>query len=698
MKSVSKHITQSSECSYLNASGSSLTELFIVSGYWLSANGVSVRQKEKFWKPISLLCKILQDQVRQAVITPHELSFCMNFLLSTALGPNNQVLTVFVVQSLSDILHVLFYETKDTTLVGQVAPTIHKLCLALLTIHERSFRDFAHRIDAAMSRTSYNKKCSIGALAKMNDADRSWEEGYEQTISSESDTLAKIIKEKASDGEKTLSDIMVGAYDCLDTIVNSGKISLDEILCAGDVVNQDEAAQRRAFGDVNEKYEVEHLFSTIQHEGRNLVGECRHFLQIMDQYPITKSGNSADALARLLALRRLEKSIAAHNVSANDVVEVQLKVIKSLVNICQSNDSDNAKVVSSNCLGGLGSSWISICCDGSDTPKSQSYGDDPLQVMKVKALSMIGRFVLTGAPEIAPISMKTAKSLLASDDGKECWALLEDDQIKEVLRPFFVATSKQDTQKEQITLSKTYISKLKTLAGETCESVDWCWSGDLWSGFAYLDKKSTGGFWVKQIVSALISCCFGKDVKGPKCGFIRSCQGLCAKDAEFASCVFPAIVYFLLDSESGDDKYDKRSVRDMVMSDIAIGSSTGQLNTTITSCFRNILKLYNANSEELPSAQYAVGVILKTLNTLHSVTKQRFVSSSCHKKNPAVEIPKDFSSTGKKCRKSSSGRLKMPTRPNWRGVPYGVVLRLDGLEVARACLKSKQHHDAIYFW
>lgn len=129
----------------------------------------------------------------------------------------------------------------------------------------------------------------------------------------------------------------------------------------------------------------------------------------------------------------------------------------------------------------------------------------------------------------------------------------------------------------------------------------------------------------------------------------------------------------------------------MVMSDIAIGSSSGHMNNNITRCFASALSSFN-NSDGASGAYDAVKVILETLETLHAVTMQRFVSSNSHKKNKA-EAPAEQ----KKARKSST-RHNVPTRPRWRGIPYGVVLRLDGLEVARACLKSKLYHNAIYFW
>jgi hypothetical protein len=698
MKSVSKHISETSKGGYLVNAGSSLTELFVISGYWLSSNGISVRQKEKFWKPIDLLCIILQEHIREASIASHELAFCINFLVSIALDEKNQAICVSVLQSLSDILKVLFYHTNDATIVSKVVPTIHKLCLALLAIHKRSFNDFEHLVTTARMETLYQKKSGAGILPKLRDADMSWDEEISEPVS-DSSILGELINAKSSDDGKTLSDIMIGSYNCLDAILNSGKVAMDDIIGADDItLNQDEACQRRPFGDVNEKYELQHLFSNLQGENKSLGDECAQFMQIMDQYPITTQGarlseqqehNSVDALARMLALRRLEKIIAIQNASVDKNIEIPSRVVESLIVICQSNDSDEAKVITSKVIGSIRPDWI--CNSPEHAEMLRHASNDPLQTMKVGTLSMIGQFLLFGSADIRLIAMKTAKSLLSSSDGRECWALIENEQYRGVLKPFLVCVSKDGdsdgaaaAQKEIVSLTMNYIDMLKAMAGDKDKGSDWCWNLDLWNCFSE-------NLWIKNITSALIACCLGKDSAGPKCSFIRHCLGLSAKDPSFASCLFPAVVYFLLDAESGDTKYDKHSVRDMVMSDIAIGSSSGHMNNNITRCFASVLSSFN-NSDGASGAYDAVKVILETLETLHAVTKQRFVSSNSHKKNKA-EAPTEQ----KKARKSST-RQKVPTRPRWRGIPYGVVLRLDGLEVARACLKSKLYHNAIYFW
>ena len=704
MKSLAKNINQSTERDFLNSAKCSMTELLIVSGYWLSFNSISVRQQEKYRKPSELLSSIMRDELRQSTITPQEFSFCINFFVSIALDPQNTELVPYILQYISDILKVLFYQTNDIY-VSKVIPTIHKLCLALLTVHNKSFINFVRKCNLSMSRISYNKKC-LGLLTKLNKFDDSLDKDNDG-IYYPDNILNNIIKLNASIDEKTSSDIMIGAYDCLDTIVSSGKISLNDIIGADDITNQHEAARRKPFGETNEKYEVDHLFHRIRHQERTLLGECSHFIQIMEQYPIinedfqvgasqSKYIHNIDALARLLALKRLEKSINTHDVS-NDNIVIPYDVIESLIAICQSNDSNEAKVISSRCLGELIASRVSPPTNFDNMPHLIG---DPLQKMKIKALSMIGHFITCGS-DIAFIAMKTAKSVLSLKDGVQHWELMEDEIAKGVLKPFLVSHSKQSngvtSQKEQIISSSKYINKLGILLDDPSlmSGSGWCWNVKLWTCVANTDSNSdTNDAWIREMVVAIISCYFGKEPNRLCCSFITICQGLASRDPYFASCMFPGIIYYILNTESEDYKYNKQLVREVILSETGIGSPTGQMNERITRCFACIISTFNRSA----NTSSATRVVLDTLVSFHFVTQQRFISSLSHKKN-ASELPKGHLTISKVSRKISDAKIcDMPTPPKWRGVPYGIVLRLEGLDVAKAFLNSKRYYSAIYFW
>lgn len=80
---------------------------------------------------------------------------------------------------------------------------------------------------------------------------------------------------------------------------------------------------------------------------------------------------------------------------------------------------------------------------------------------------------------------------------------------------------------------------------------------------------------------------------------------------------------------------------------------------------------------------------------------RRFLSSPDHKRN-VIDLPKTQStaaSTKRKVSLKSSETISdaLPSPPKWRGVPFGVVLQLDGLDVADACFRVKRYYTALYY-
>ena len=183
----------------------------------------------------------------------------------------------------------------------------------------------------------------------------------------------------------------------------------------------------------------------------------------------------------------------------------------------------------------------------------------------------------------------------------------------------------------------------------------------------------------------------------------RMCQGLCAKEASFAAKLFPALIFHLLDSEGSQES-----------SDICIGSPTSEMNKVITRCFSRILRpTSNTHGEVAPQA---ITVILNTLELLRSITEHRFkVASSYYKANnkhlkntikQSASLSKSKKTCSKKRGKSSDHTTSdcvdidissIGESPKWRGVPYGVVLRVSGLDVAAANFRVKRYYSALYY-
>ena len=150
----------------------------------------------------------------------------------------------------------------------------------------------------------------------------------------------------------------------------------------------------------------------------------------------------------------------------------------------------------------------------------------------------------------------------------------------------------------------------------------------------------------------------------------------------FAKLIFPAIIYDLLESDKVEDnEAGHHSMRDR-SSDIykksSVGISSSVANLILTENFSLIL---TSN----PSGKVyteAVEVLLNTLDMLRSITKYRFMSSTLHKPNER---------SLKKWKKNRSPKI------DWKGIPFGVVLHFNGIEIAKSYIHTTAYISSLYY-
>ena len=345
--------------------------------------------------------------------------------------------------------------------------------------------------------------------------------------------LKHLVRSKASIEEKEASDIMLGAYECLEIIATSGKMELDGILGAEDIVLQC-SHKEEVFRSVNERYSLLTFFNSIQQKStketdtnqNNL--ECEHFIRIMNEHPIQvisdsfdsgASNSSHDVLARLLALRRLERVLLQDESAVTTTSEKnQEEVYRLLLEICHSHEPETSRVISSRCLGELkidnltNTSELPSESEEDDDDNIKDDLDDPILGTKKNVLTMLGQYLLSECADTALIAMKTAKALLTTPMGKETWQSLGEGDIAVILSPFN-AHDDGKLRKEAVKVSSSCLERLKS--SSTSENNDsWCWDDRLWT---CLDSDETScDLWMRNITSAIISCCFDK--KGSKVG------------------------------------------------------------------------------------------------------------------------------------------------------------------------------------
>lgn len=563
---------------------------------------------------------------------------------------------------------------------------------------------------AALCCIEYEQKASQGLLSASDDAQKcrdSLGEAPWKVSPKRDEVLKQIITLKADLEEKVSSETMMGAYGCLESIANSGKMQLGDILGAEDVLLQSNQKDE-IFRSVNEKYSMLTFFNSIQQSSStagtetNLASECEHFIRIMNNHPVSAddfdtstSNSSHDVLARLLALRRLERVLSEDRSTDDFAHKSHAEIYPFLLSICHSGDPEESRVASSRCLGELALDCSPRNTNEHPSPEGEDESlGDPILSIKRAILTLLGQSLLSECSSTSMVAMKTTKALLVTPAGKECWQSLGGD-IKELLRPFNT-TDEGKLRREAVRISDSCLEQIKSMS-ESSESDSWCWSDELWSNIHAAGNSCD--LWIRRITASIISCCF--ENKGSKVGkadqdFFRITQGMCAKEASFAASVFPALIFHLLDSEARDQCGEGSGARDTILSNNAIGSPTSGMNKVISHCFSLILSS-EGDSQADPKA---ITVVLNTLELFRAITEHRFLTSPEHAKNKAKVSAASKQNTKKRSKSrnhDSADPTTFASSPKWRGFSYGVVLRVSGLDVAKSCFQVKRYYSALYY-
>jgi hypothetical protein len=568
--------------------------------------------------------------------------------------------------------------------------------------------------DAALRCLKYEQKSSQGLLSGFESSSRDNLGKLPWVLSSESDSILNhLVASKAGLEERELSDTMLGAYGCLEMIVNSERMQIEDILGAEDILIRNQ--KEEIFRNVNEKYSILTFFDSIHQRSTNnketnLITECKHFIRVLNEHPISsdkfKSSSfysSHDVLARLLALRQLERALLTKQctVGARDN-RILCNTYMLLLSTCHSREPKKSRIISSQCLGELKLAHLStLNQEITSSNMVEETSINPNLIIKKTILTSLGQFLLSDC-------MKTAKALLVTPIGKECWQSL-DGGVKATLSPF-IAHDDGKVQKEAVRVSDSCMKWLRSFTG--CHDGDaLCWHEKLWT----LDcEEGSCELWIRKITCSIIRCCFGKGykiIKGNQ-DFFRICQGLCAKEESFAASIFPALIFHLLDSEERVACGAECGVRDLILSNIAIGSPTSCMNGIILHCFGRILSPKSKHH----IASQAITMVLNTVKLLRVITESRFLTSSEEvilnrqwsinssasassmndsKKSSATAFIDAFDDSTNSSASASMNAFK--DSGQWKGFPYGVVVRVSGLDLALACSIKKKYYSALYY-
>jgi hypothetical protein len=253
----------------------------------------------------------------------------------------------------------------------------------------------------------------------------------------------------------------------------------------------------------------------------------------------------------------------------------------------------------------------------------------------------------------------------------------------ELLAPFFSRKGHQTSR--VLRINSEIVASLKDGLGGDTTWVDWCWNEDDWVKATDLSFED----WICLMVPAMLICREESKRATPSDHDSQEYLYRMAKnDALFAKALFPlCILDFVTDQSPTSECEDSSSVRN----DTWIGTPDSKNSKFISRCFTALLSTYVGHgATDLRS----VALILDTLEFMHKLTMARFEQSSHHCPN---DRPKKQNQTVTAQDSLSSVSPPQTKRFSCAGVLYGVVIRLDGLLIARACLKVGRYASARFY-
>lgn len=738
----------------LSGAGLSITECFLYGRRWLD-NATTDIQKEMRWSTISLLFDLMLAQIQRKEYKQCQLGFGINMVVDIALRSQLRCLRGKALALLKLTLDKVFGSAEPAELQEEFTLFIRRLVGALMKMHETCQQELVNHCRVTSREKLQAFERSLGFLANQIGQTGATDDGTSDPWGWDAATdnapriklcdeslLEEDLREFKTADKENIIDAITGTYGLLMAIFDKASVvglssdyyvgcmppysvhkSVQEVLqsadprfCAQKISQhflkqfdgpqkQDLSASVRALlGKLRKR--VSWIDSITEAPGPDqrffdaTSSESDHSLTL-SQWMLR---GELVQLEHTLRRRRSEGDFA---LSSEDL----FYLVKELSFVCGASCPKVLSSTASRCLGEL-----DIRCFSKVAMEDVEAGRDWMQVamesdslllgIQADAIQVLSEYLHSQHPGVAITAVDTLIALFATRDGGACWELL-DAQTQQNLLPV-LSSKKRTTNANSLQLSVLQISAIKSKAMPDVDPLktnfSWCWNQLFWQ--CRSDVKGAYDDWVCDLVPALIDCCYRCETGDRKGGgdFFFACQKMTSVAPKFASSVFPAIILDLLDRNANMLTSPASTLGlAAVLEDTWIGTADSDLHAKLSSSFETLLGKASLSMQN----SSAVSLAIDTLDLLRRATQSRFLRSDGHKRNSsAIQDKKQSkSSRGSKSATKAIDSGADATEYNndlgepciWKGVPYGVVLKIDGDLVVQACIDINRCASALFY-
>lgn len=665
----------------------------------------SIRCKSS-WLGIKLQCKFIELQIQAKQPENIQLGFCIHVLTEAMLKEETISIQPDILEVLKTLLSQAFLHMKRTQLQLELTPVMQRLIGACMVVHESCQQILLdHCYDKVKNYDRLlRSSCGLVTLGEINKSTSAWgwesdHSGVRMSESASRDAL----EQHCNSVENSIYDSVIGTYEVLCLIFENENLlhlkvqtflstappygisdvdltalqNVNKRLCAQSMASHFIEKQGRGWDDM--LTDTKTLVNGLKDKLRN-----KHaWMKVIPDIK-RKSKNMTPSLGllnvdqRLLYAELVQLERLLHSSDLNEIASKDLQdIIRELSFVCGSSCPQQISFAASRCLGELHPGKLGrVCSDQNlkermlDWVETAIEKNNLLLALQARCMEALGQCLQSSLPSIAMAAAETLGSLFCTKAGSKCWKLLVDKKVQNLLRPFD-NTIRQPGQCRFRALSQHEIVLLKRKANIRDEGEMWCWNELIWK--CHGGSESSFQDWICRLTNAIILCYFkppstdnsGSDLtsRSDDFEFIWRCQRMCLLDPGFASCAFQCIIFILLCKEDSESVIDTSDILS-----------------------RSFTVLLESNTQHTPNTK-ALSFAIDTLHLLCRVSLRKFLSRS-HKSNVVTQKWKAHKSNFNK---------NLPPPKQWVGLPFGVIMKIDGIALSRACIQAHRYASGLFF-
>ena len=667
----------------------------------LFASGIVVRNQKSCragcsLKPLLVIMEVITDCIRSGDMQNPPLGFCLVLVSDLLARDMDAKVHEEIVHSTMKMLHNISSLSGDPqssvpSPLHDITQDLEILLVASIALHERTLAEFVASLRSSFALLRRYALLSMGLDSHVNeDGTISNTAVSSNFFASEAAYFVRLITTRETDSSSTTLELIESIYDFVKWFSVNEKatgIQFDNFLPGADATGQINPRDTSVLEKINAKLV---LRTVVASEGglqrrkgpSDILQDIQRLVaSSMSALPDTDRKENVSPVARLLHthLSHLSTSLAKDALVGEEVATS----FALLANLCRTLPKRfvNDSMV---CIGKLrksieGSSSKSLLRTKKNPFEADSSVAYARLSIEAKCVDVLAGCLRGGDLEKSMLACETLGVMLKRRKASEFSQFLEGWVIA-LLAPFFSRQGHQNSKR--LTIDPSSDASLKTMFGAETTWENWCWNEEHWKKAVRVRFES----WVCLIVPAILLCRRGeRNASRQTQDWLDCFQSMARSDALFASTLFPlCILDCLVGSSPTPDN-------DSVRNDTWIGSPDSKSNQLVSRCFTSVLYAYVENDTVDPRA---AALVLDTLDFLRNLTHSRFLQSDNHSPNDRQKKQNhDTSSQG-----SQNQEIPNPNRrPTSTGVLYGTVVRVDGLLIARACMKAGRYSSARFY-